>query len=201
MTICDRGLARSSSPDVRNPLLKLPAAAALAVLPEVDRRRLRGLLDEIRREARARGDVLWSRRKFREAAFWRACSVYAGHAARLVSARPVPTLAHPEVQRIYAGPNPVLALSAAQALRSLPSATRAAVRSLLLQLRAEAAASSIESWRRCKSPMSSYWADVSAFAGDAARFLRDEHHTVDAPASAVAQRTHQPMTPAMLEAA
>ena len=162
---------RSSAPDVRNPLLKLAGAAAFAALPDDDRRQLRALLDGVRRAAKAVADGLWRRGRVRKAAYWRACAVYAGHAARLAHPKPS-TAAACALPLTLSGPNPLLALPAAQLARDISPAAAAALASLLLDLRQDAKRSSIKSWQTAKSPMASYWADVATYAGHCARFVR-----------------------------
>jgi hypothetical protein len=79
-------LSRSNRPDVRNPLTGLPAAADIAALPPAARDALRRLLLEIRADARVRAEKCWRSHKAPMAAYWKAVSVYAGHAARLARA-------------------------------------------------------------------------------------------------------------------
>lgn len=68
--------------------------------------------------------------------------------------------------------NPVLALPGARALAALPAEQRAALRALLLDLRADANARAAKSWRTCKAPMAAYWKAVAVYAGHIARALR-----------------------------
>ena len=68
--------------------------------------------------------------------------------------------------------NPMLALPAAQGLRALPAETHNRLRSLLLELGAEARARADLSWRRHKAPMAAYWKAVSVYARHTARALR-----------------------------
>lgn len=75
--------ARSSLAAVRNPLLALPAARAVQDLPPAARDALRGLLLAVRVDAQARAAECWRRHKAPMACYWKAVSVYAGHAARL----------------------------------------------------------------------------------------------------------------------
>lgn len=175
LLIGGRAEDRSASPDVRNPLLKLPSACSFRSLPDDDRRALRELLDELRRDARSVADDLYARRKKRVASYWRACSVYAGHFARLVSDRAAARAFgfRPPSPIGSTGANPLLARPAARSIRALGPAARAAVRQLLIELRADAIETSHKSWEKSKSPMCAYWADVATFAGSAARFLRD----------------------------
>lgn len=65
-----------------NPLMDLPAFAALKRLSPASRVALRAILRDLALDARARADLSWRRHKGPMAAYWRAVSVYAGHAAR-----------------------------------------------------------------------------------------------------------------------
>ena len=71
---------RSVDRTVRNPVLALPAALALAELPWESRKVLRRLLGELGRDARARAEKSWATSKAPMAAYWRAVAVYARHA-------------------------------------------------------------------------------------------------------------------------
>ena len=73
---------RSNRPDVRNPVLALPAFARLRELDEPSRAALRAILTDLRVDARARAEECWRRHKAPMAAYWKAVSVYAGHLAR-----------------------------------------------------------------------------------------------------------------------
>lgn len=73
---------RSLRPEVRNPVLALPAATALLELDPATRRVLRLLLLDIRRDARARAEKSWRTRKPPVAAYWATIAVFAGHIAR-----------------------------------------------------------------------------------------------------------------------
>ena len=75
---------RSNKPDVRNPLLSLPEARAMADLPPEAREALRKALLAFKAAARARGDEAWRKHKPPMAAYWKAWAVNAGHAARLL---------------------------------------------------------------------------------------------------------------------
>ncbi|WP_291652688.1 hypothetical protein [Bosea sp. (in: a-proteobacteria)] len=55
--------ARSNQPGVRNPLLLLPAASALAALPTPAREALRGVLEGIRDDAAQRAQKSWRTHK------------------------------------------------------------------------------------------------------------------------------------------
>ena len=77
-------MERSTSPEVRNPLLALPSAEALKALPEESKKVLRGLLLDISRDAQAKAEKCWRRHKAPMAAYWKAVAVYAGHTARIL---------------------------------------------------------------------------------------------------------------------
>lgn len=74
--------ARSAQAQVRNPLLALPSAAALADLPDDAKAALSAVLADIRRDAQARADESWRKHKGPMAAYWKAVAVYAGHTRR-----------------------------------------------------------------------------------------------------------------------
>lgn len=75
---------RSSQAEVRNPVVGLPGAAALAGLDNNSRAALRAVLLDIKSDARARAEVCWRRHKGPMALYWKVLSVYAGHIARLL---------------------------------------------------------------------------------------------------------------------
>ena len=68
--------------------------------------------------------------------------------------------------------NPLTALPSFRALTALGPQEQAALREVLIDLRADARLRAAESWRRHKSPMAAYWAAVGVYAGHAARALR-----------------------------
>lgn len=70
---------RSNQPDVRNPVLQLPAAQRLAQLPPETRQLVADLLSEISADARQRADSCWNRHKAPMAAYWKAVAVYSRH--------------------------------------------------------------------------------------------------------------------------
>jgi hypothetical protein len=76
-------MTRSNRPDVRNPLLALPGAALIAALPPDSKAAIRQLLLDIHKDAGERAQQCWRKHKAPMAAYWKAVSVYAGHAARL----------------------------------------------------------------------------------------------------------------------
>lgn len=76
--------ARSSTPDVRNPVLGLPGIDELRALPAECREPLRQVLMGIRADAQAKAQVSWRKNKGPMAAYWKAVGVYAGHIARAI---------------------------------------------------------------------------------------------------------------------
>ncbi len=77
-------MQRSNRAEVRNPVLALPALAALRALDPSSRNALRALLLDLQTDARARADKSWRTRKPPLAAYWSAVAVYAGHVARAI---------------------------------------------------------------------------------------------------------------------
>ncbi len=75
---------RSSRAEVRNPLLKLPAALEIQSLPPEARLALAGLLLELSRDAGERAERSWRQNKAPMAAYWKAVAVYARHLQRVV---------------------------------------------------------------------------------------------------------------------
>jgi len=68
-----------------NPLLRLPAARAIAELPRAQRQLLVELLSQLRAQANEQAEVSWRRRKAPMAAYFRAVSTYARHCAHVLS--------------------------------------------------------------------------------------------------------------------
>lgn len=68
--------------------------------------------------------------------------------------------------------NPLLRLSAAQQLLELPPEQRAALASLLRELRADADRQAEHAWRKRKGPMAAYWRAVATYARHTAHALR-----------------------------
>lgn len=77
-------IARSSRPDVRNPVLKLPAAAALSRLPDEARVALRQILLELAKDSARRAQECWRRHKAPMAVYWKVVSVYSRHIAKAI---------------------------------------------------------------------------------------------------------------------
>ena len=75
---------RSAAAEVRNPLLRLPAAQRLLELPADTREILAEILLDLSRDAHARAEVSWKSRKGPMALYWRCVGVYARHFSRLV---------------------------------------------------------------------------------------------------------------------
>lgn len=75
---------RSSRPEVRNPVMALPAMQRLVALPKPIRDHLREVLLDMRRDAGERAQTSWRKHKAPQAVYWKSISVYAGHFARLL---------------------------------------------------------------------------------------------------------------------
>ena len=69
----------------------------------------------------------------------------------------------------------LLSLPSSAALTAVPAEALAALRNLLVDLRADALKRSEKSWVTHKAPLSSYWVCVALYAGLAARSLRSLH--------------------------
>lgn len=78
-------MARTTA-QIANPLLTLPAAQRVCDLPEDSRQALRDVLLDLRRQAAEKAQREWKRNKGMTAAYWKAVSIYAGHAAKLCRA-------------------------------------------------------------------------------------------------------------------
>lgn len=74
--------ARSARPEVRNPILAMPAMAQLQALPAEQRQALAALLEGMATDAHQRAEKAWRQRKGPMAAYWRAVGVYARHTGR-----------------------------------------------------------------------------------------------------------------------
>lgn len=75
---------RSNRPEVRNPVLGLPATALILEMPPATRRILADLLADISRDARRRAQESWKRNKAPMAVYWKAVGAYATHLSRVV---------------------------------------------------------------------------------------------------------------------
>lgn len=76
-------MTRSTRPDVRNPLLRLPAAPDIAALPPEAREALRNLALDASKAWRALAEECWRSHKAPMAAYWKAMAVNARHLAML----------------------------------------------------------------------------------------------------------------------
>lgn len=74
--------ARSTRPDVRNPVTALPAFQRLRRLPRPAREALAELLWDLGADASERAETYWRKHKAPMAAYWKACAVYARHISR-----------------------------------------------------------------------------------------------------------------------
>lgn len=82
--------ARSNRPEIRNPVLRLPAMTKLRALDPSTRAVFRDLLLDLRTDARAHAEKSWRQRKPPMAAYWAAVAVYAGHIARALATVEIP---------------------------------------------------------------------------------------------------------------
>ena len=76
--------ARHARPEVRNPVLALPAAQRLRNLTPTTRCEMCAMLLDLRQDAQLRAEDCWRRHKAPMAAYWKAVAVYAGHIARVL---------------------------------------------------------------------------------------------------------------------
>lgn len=81
---------RSSRIEVRNPITALPNFDKLADLSPEARAALVAILGDIALDARERAEKCWRTHKAPMAAYWKACSVYAGHIKRAVAKATAP---------------------------------------------------------------------------------------------------------------
>ncbi|WP_262267081.1 MULTISPECIES: hypothetical protein [Microvirga] len=77
-------IPRSSRIEVRNPILALPAFKAVYSLPDDTKLVLASLLDNLSKDAEAKAQTSWLKKKGPMAAYWKACAVYAKHIARAI---------------------------------------------------------------------------------------------------------------------
>jgi hypothetical protein len=79
---------RGARVDVRNPIVLLPEAQALAASMTAEQRRLFGdLMRAMAREADRQAEKAWRKRKGPMAAYWRAGCTYMKHIARAIDPR------------------------------------------------------------------------------------------------------------------
>jgi hypothetical protein len=79
--------ARSSQPQVRNPVLALPAAARIQQLSPEARTLLADILHDLANDARQRAEYSWLRHKAPMAAYWKSVAVYASHIRRAIKTK------------------------------------------------------------------------------------------------------------------
>lgn len=78
---------RSTRPEVRNPLLQLPAAKRLGEWLEPNTAQLlAALLEDLARDCSVRARESWRRHKAPMALYWKICAVYSRHLARVCRA-------------------------------------------------------------------------------------------------------------------
>jgi len=75
---------RSNRPDVRNPVLGLPAARRLLNLPPETRAAVADVLRDLSKDARNRAQESWRKNKGPMAVYWKAVGAYATHLYRAV---------------------------------------------------------------------------------------------------------------------
>ena len=75
---------RSNRPDVRNPVLGLPAARRLLNLPPETRAAVADVLRDLSADARSRAQESWRKNKGPMAVYWKAVGAYATHLYRVV---------------------------------------------------------------------------------------------------------------------
>lgn len=80
---------RSAKPEIRNPVLRLPATQAIIEQVPPETRRLLGtLLRQLADQAAADGEKCWRGGKAMMGAYWRVVAVYARHIAHAIDRRP-----------------------------------------------------------------------------------------------------------------
>lgn len=75
---------RSSRPEVRNPVLRLPATQRLLALPPQVRADLADVFRDLGDDARVRAQESWRRNKDPMAAYWKAVGAYSTHLRRAI---------------------------------------------------------------------------------------------------------------------
>lgn len=75
---------RSNKAEVRNPVLALPAFKAIYDLPDPVKIALAAFLYDLSRDAEAKAESSWRKKKGPMAAYWKAVSVYSKHLARAI---------------------------------------------------------------------------------------------------------------------
>ncbi|WP_406871586.1 hypothetical protein WHT83_14800 [Aminobacter sp. P9b] len=75
---------RSTSAEVRNPILALAAAKQLKSLSPEARSALASILRDLRDDARSRAQMSWRKNKGPMAVYWKAVGAYCNHLYRVV---------------------------------------------------------------------------------------------------------------------
>lgn len=84
--LSEKGVQRRSlRTDIRNPLFQLSCAKKFKLLDENSQKLLRILLSELAADAKLKAQKAWDSHKGPMAAYWKAVSVYAAHARRLMN--------------------------------------------------------------------------------------------------------------------
>ena len=78
--------SRSTRREVRNPVLALPAVAALRRLDPAVTAALAAVLGDLTADARRRAQISWAQNKGVMAAYWKAVGAYATHIRRALRA-------------------------------------------------------------------------------------------------------------------
>lgn len=68
--------------------------------------------------------------------------------------------------------NPLTTLPSAERIKTLPPEARAALRALLLEIRADARQRAEKCWKKHKAPRAAYWEALSVYAGHTARLCK-----------------------------
>ena len=77
-------IPRSSRAEVRNPVLALPAFKAIHNLPEPVKLALSDLLDNLSKDAEAKAQTSWLKKKGPMAVYWKCVAVYSKHVSRAI---------------------------------------------------------------------------------------------------------------------
>lgn len=68
--------------------------------------------------------------------------------------------------------NPILKLKSVALLKSMPPEVRAAISTLLMELRKDCQANADLCWKRHKAPMAAYWKAAAVYSGHIARAIK-----------------------------
>jgi hypothetical protein len=81
-------MTRGSKPEVRNPVLALPAAQQMANLPPEAKAAFCDLLQQLQTDCRQRANHAWAKHKAPMAAYWKQNAVWAGHIRKALKSIP-----------------------------------------------------------------------------------------------------------------